>query len=231
MFSSYLLPLTALAIVWIALIAAGLRTLGAKQVSDVRWILSVLLLSLMGFVSLGFAMKFPFWGRHLSPLLPFLVFLAVSCCREFKNRSTGRITAALLGLLWAVSSANIRLDPRFSKDDYRNAADLAKCTVAAREQTWWAADTPGANFYGLFPVPLDEYRQAAHSNDLKSGAVEACHSIINASKKDLESLPEPKWVILSKPDIYDNSGDITRFLKDGGFKIKTSFISFDVWTR
>jgi hypothetical protein len=35
---------------------------------------------------------------------------------------------------------------------------------------------------------------------------------MNASHKDLDSLPQPKWVIVSKPDIYDNTGEVLRFL-------------------
>jgi len=239
LFASYVVPLAALAGVWLAVGVAGLRAMCVRGSSHVGWILSVLLISLVGFVGVGVVMKFPFWGRHLSPLLPFVVTLAALCCREFQRNAIARISVALLALLWATSSACIRLDARFDKDDYRGAADLAKQAVAAGERTWWCADTHGANFYGLFPVFLDGNLDdgappatgSGNGNGNGNGGQALCRVVSNASKVDLEAMPEPKWVFLSKPDIYDNAGAVLQLLKARGYVIKKTLTSFEVWTR
>jgi len=173
-------------------------------------------------------MKFPFWGRHLSPLLAFLVFSAVWACHKTKNRMLGKMSLILLGVLWIGSAAGIRFDSSFQRDDYRSAAAIARQSISERKSTWWAADVRSANFYGVFPTATQPAPTLSHSLSDDEGL---CHSIINATKRDLDALPSPDTVVLSKPDIYDNSGDITRFLNANGYRLKSSFTAFQIWGR
>ncbi len=92
-------------------------------------------------------------GRHLTPLLPFLlVLLAVgltNCLTALSARRKLIGWAALVLLL--LSALEIRFAPRHRRDDYRSAADIARQAQAAGEHVWWLADVSTGLYYG---VPL-----------------------------------------------------------------------------
>jgi hypothetical protein len=153
LFLSYAVPLATLAIAWMLVGIAGFRKMRTKRNPHMVEILSVLMVSLFGFIVLVALMKFPFLGRHLSPLRPFLVIFSACCC-DSKRGFGGRIMVCFLAVTWAASSLNLRCNPRFAKDDYRDAAAFAKESASAGEQTWWVANISGAHFYGLRPCKL-----------------------------------------------------------------------------
>ncbi len=178
----------------------------------------VLLLSLAGYTLLGVVMKFPFWGRHLAPLLPFAVFAGAGMAAMARNRTTRICIVTSLGLFWGASAVSIRYAPRFTNDDYRGAARFALEHSRAREVVWWAADTSGARYYGLAPA--------------EPGIPDSfCYSVRNNSTEELQALPQPRWVVFTKADIYDNNGRIMAYLQDGGYRRKRSFTSISIWTR
>lgn len=217
-FLPYLGWLATLSLAWLGVAVAAIRGRHSLFRSSARLVFMVILISLAGYVLLGIEMKFPFWGRHLAPLLAFASFLAASAIARTPSQPLKLGVTFLLFVLFTLSSLSIRFSPRFENDDYRSASRFALERLASDETLWWAADTAGARYYGLSPSPAESPKGP-------------CISVRNNSVEQLKGLPAPQWVVLSKPDIYDNNGNIHGFLKEGGYRLDRSFTSFSVWTR
>lgn len=164
-------------------------------------------------VLLGIFGQFRIVGRHFMPLFPFFLLLisilAVALWESEKKLLRGVVCLILLASL--ASALAFRFSPVHAKDDYRSAAAEAREVLDEGGVVWWAADPAGAEYYGLPKmmrgVPV-----------LWKDSASAVSVIVsNLPETDLAQLPPPTLVIISKPDIYDNSGTISRFLKQNSF--------------
>lgn len=163
---------------------------------------------------------FPFWGRHLSALLPFFV-LAISRSLVVKSppfaRTSALVFIALL-IFWAVSSLNLRFNPRYGKDDYRTASKMAENIVASNKTVWWTADEFTPEYYGL---TTNDHRIVAGKFIL----------VRNTSAEVLQELPQPDYVFMSKPDVYDANGSVRKKLEQLDFHKVNEYTAFTVWGR
>jgi hypothetical protein len=114
------------------------------------------------------------------------------------NKKLGRAVVVSLCLLLAISSLSTRFSPRFAKDDYRTAAQIAKFSHEDEKTIWWAADSATANYYGL------EFS-------------EKVLNVMGLSAEELHSLPIPDIVLVSKKDIYDPQNAISSFLSERSY--------------
>lgn len=167
---------------------------------------------------IGVVMDFRVLGRHLIPILPFLI-LGLAMLAGYLWRVwpvMGRVLIVLFILSWLYSSLTVRFGQRFLKDDYRGAATIVKAAESTGQTIWWAADQAGANFYSLDVNP------------------EGTHHILSASNIDTEktkTLPDPDLIILSKPDIYDANGALTAFIKENSYTLSQSLPGMAVWQK
>ncbi len=150
-------------------------------------------------------------GRHLTPLLPFLLpLLAIgltNCLTAFSPWRKIAGWAAFAVLL--LSALEVRFAPRHRRDDYRSAAAIAREAQAAGENIWWLADLSTGLYYG---VPLD------------SPQLDAAPDLPRP-----ERLPD--LVILSKPDVYDGSGEVRAYLARNNFTVTRVLPAFQIWRR
>ncbi|MDQ3200371.1 MAG: hypothetical protein M3Q46_14515 [Verrucomicrobiota bacterium] len=150
-------------------------------------------------------------GRHLTPLLPFLLALmAAGLTTLLSAPSAWKKSIAWASLVILLLSAlEIRFADRHRRDDYRSAALIAKQAQEAGRHVWWLADISTGLYYR---VPLDSPE-------------------INPSP----ALPSPKQapdlVILSKPDIYDSTGAVRAYLALNHFKVTRVLPAFEIWSR
>lgn len=144
-------------------------------------------------------------GRHLSPLLPFLLaWLAAGLAVLVSGALWKKLLAAGVLLALLVSALEIRFAPRHRRDDYRAAAALARAAVASGQRIWWLADADTGRYYR---VPLDSPLVATSSTAAAS----------------------PSLVILSKPDIYDAAGEARAYLTRNGFRVERTLPAFQIW--
>ncbi len=114
------------------------------------------------------------------------------------------------------SSLMVRFDYRQSKDDYRRAANVALAALSQRQSVWWNASEFGAWYYHL---PLSD-SQPSPGKAL---------SVFNPTTQALAGRPEPKWIVASKPDLYDASGALAHYIADHGFHLVAAFPAFNIW--
>ena len=101
----------------------------------------------------GYVLRFHMLGRHVASFFPLLACWFLLRLRGFASaprlplRLT--VTLALLGIVWVISDLRLVLLPRYSKDDYRAAADLA---VQAPGVVFWNADAIAGRYYGVYLV-------------------------------------------------------------------------------
>jgi hypothetical protein len=150
-------------------------------------------------------------GRHLTPLLPFLLaFLSIGLTKFLASPSSWRKLAGWAALaVFLLSALEIRFAPRHRRDDYRSAAAIAREAQSAGENVWWLADISTGIYYR---VPLDSPRLSASPDPL-----------------GLPWLPD--LVVLSKPDVYDGSGAARAYLAQKNFKVTSALPAFQIWTR
>jgi hypothetical protein len=185
----------------------------------------------------GFAMHWRVLGRHLIAALPLLnLVLALGLSKLLRaDGSRGQpwrwflAVAALLFLIY--SSWNLRFAQQHRKDDYRAAAALAQGAIAQGQRVWWAADVIGASYYrlpGEFDVmgELTSLQKPLACNDLPG-----VQPVANASVQCLQTMTAPDLVVLSKPETFDITGDIARYLKSEGYVAVQSLPAFTIWRR
>ncbi len=164
------------------------------------FIFAVALCGALSMLAVGYIAHFRVLGRHLMPILPFVLLLASLGLAHLwqSHKKLSRAVVLSLCLLLVISSFSTRFSPRFAKDDYRTAAQIAKSSLEDGKTIWWAADSATANYYGL----------------------EFSENVINVmgfSKSDLQNSYKPSLVFLSKLDIYDSNRLISNFLNKNNF--------------
>ena len=177
------------------------------------FIFAVALCGALSMLAVGYIAHFRVLGRHLMPILPF-IFLPVSLGLAHLWQSNKKLSQTLvltLCLLLIFSSLSTRFSPRFAKDDYRTAAQIANNGFEDRKTIWWAADSATANYYGL------EFN-------------EKVINVMGLSAEELHSLPTPDIVLVSKKDIYDPQSAVSSFLSERSYT--TSYASaFSIYKK
>ncbi len=157
-------------------------------------------------------------GRHFTPLMPVLLLLFASGGAALWSRRSlcSRLPVALFCGLSLVSCLSIRFAARHQKDDYRAAAALARAALANGQQVWWNAAEEGAGYYD---VPL------ATADGSSAGAL----LVRNPAREWLNSLPPPRFIITSKPDVYDGPGTLSTYIRERGYKPARELAAFVLW--
>ena len=159
------------------------------------------------------------WGRHFTPLLPFVLFgLAIGIDQWWQKKTAGaRITVGIFLTASLLSSLEIRFAPRHAKENYRQAAAYALGTIRENRMVWWAAEKMTGFYYHL---PQADEPGAAYWKGLQS-----------PSAADLTSLAEPQVIVISRPDVYDHFGTITAFLEQKQFVQRKTLQGFAIWEK
>lgn len=157
--------------------------------------------------------------RHFLPALPAVILaLAATIAGAFARKSlVWRTVALLLPLLWLASAASYRWIPAHAKEDYRAASKIASAALADGKDVWWAADPAAAHVYGT-PVALQEIR----------GMAWAMHAPL---WETIRFKFPPGMIILSKPDIHDPHGAVTRYAAENHFVPALQLHAFTIFTR
>ena len=199
----FFLPLASLVI---ALTAFGISsalyiTKNSRMHRTEFFIFAAALCGALSMLAVGHIAHFRVLGRHLMPILPFVLLLVSLGLLHLwqSDKKLSRAIVLTICLLLILSSLSTRLSPRFAKDDYRTAAQIAKSSLENGETIWWAADSATANYYGL------EFN-------------EKVINVIGFSKSGLKNVDAPNLVFLSKLDIYDSNRFISDFLGENNLR-------------
>lgn len=174
-----------------------------------------LLISAASVFLVGYIAGFRVVGRHLTPLFPFLSMTCAGCLYWLflKNKTLCFALTSLFFVVLLASSINQRFHPRFAKDDYRSACQMAKSALEKEKVIWWAADGSAPKYYGVLP-----YSGKGRIIMVKD---KTCEQLLN--------YPSPQMVILSKPDVYDVHGAIRQVIGKSAMSQIASFPAFTVW--
>jgi hypothetical protein len=177
---------------------------------------TVALLSVLCLFGAALESRFPFWGRHLAPTLPFLLLAIGGLAASLDSIWTKRQSSFLLITLFAVfiySSAVIRWSPTHAKDDYRTASALAREALSHGKRVSWIGATQPAVYYN---VPLSTtwppYPGTA-SVRLPSPATDG----------------QPDVIIVTKPDLFDRQGFLPHWIETPGVTVTAPCQSFVVY--
>ena len=202
----------------IALTAFGISsalyiTKSSRTHRNALLIFAVVFCGAISMVAVGYIAHFRVLGRHLMPILPFVLLLASLGLAHLwqSNKKLSQTLVLTLCLLLIFSSLSTRFSPRFAKDDYRTAAQIAKSGLEDEKTIWWAADSATANYYGL------EFSKKVIN-------------VMGLSAEELHSLPIPDIVLVSKKDVYDPQNVIFLFLSKTSHT-KTYASAFSIYTK
>jgi hypothetical protein len=218
-------PLAPLRIVLIAFLISFFLLMGIwlgkswRQLSD--WFRSCLFFFVASFFLLWCAatvVHFPFWGRHLAASFPAYVCLIGGFLRHLLSKGLGgKALVITFFISLSASSLLLRFSPDHAKDDYRGAAYWLLNHSKQGETIWWAADSAGGRYYKIFSL-----------NPGEAPTTTSLH-IMNPDLTDLETVAFPKFVAISKLDVYDAHGAIQQWLKTNSFQQVATFQSFAIW--
>jgi hypothetical protein len=181
--------------------------------------LSIMVLLPWIFLSaVGMHSHFRLLGRHSAPLAAVWFFWMAGGVVVLAGKPgwlAKTVVTAFLGLNLC-SSLIVRFDYGHSKDDYRRASEIAAAALSERQAVWWNADKIAAWYYHL---PL---------SDSQPGPDRAL-LVNNVPDATLAGWPPPQMIVASKPDLYDNSGALARYISGHGFHLVASFPAFNIW--
>lgn len=189
----------------------------------VQCLLVCILTSCFALYGAASVVHFPFWGRHMAALLPFIVLLVVAVTvLTGDNRSLVQrhwLIASLVLCLGA-SSLMLRFGADYRKDDYRSASRIALSALASGKVVWWSAD----------PQECAAYYGVSTNSALSPGAkLVFCYQ---ATEKDIAIWPAPDIILQSKPDIHDFHGQLRAYLeRNPSYRTDRQFPAFKVWTK
>jgi hypothetical protein len=193
----------------------------AWRMSPRKVILLAIVIALpWGFLTVtGMVTHFRLLGRHSAPLAPIWLFLIANGVAVLAGKRgwVGRMIVGAFLSLSLFSTLSVRFAYRQSKDDYRKAAGLAVAALAERRSVWWSADDLAAAYYHL---PMSD-SAASPGNALR---------VFNPSDRTLEGLKQPQMIVVSRPDLYDTSGALARYIAGRGFRLTAAFPAFEIWT-
>ena len=202
----------------IALTAFGISsalyiTKSSRTHRNALLIFAVVFCGAISMIAVGYIAHFRVLGRHLMPILPFVLLLASLGLAHLwqSNKKLSQTLVLTLCLLLIFSSLSTRFSPRFAKDDYRTAAQIAKSGLEDEKTIWWAADSATANYYGL------EFSKKVIN-------------VMGLSAEELHSLPIPDIVLASKKDVYDPKNVIFLFVSKTSYT-KTYASAFSIYTK
>ena len=175
----------------------------------------------------GVAASFRVVGRHLMPAAPFVFLGFGTLAQSLWSRRTMPARSVVVCALAVMLSSAIaqRTEARHAKDDYRGAASAASMALQKGKVVWWAADPAAANYYGVFPQVLSE--EASTTPNVRP-------MVFMANNRDaayLARLPEPDVVIFSKPDVYDEAGNLNDFLVCREYASRERLAAFIIYSR
>lgn len=210
----FFLPLTSLLI---ALTAFGISsalyiTKSSRTHRTEIFIFAAALCGASSMLAVGYIAHFRVLGRHLIPILPFVLLLVILGLLHLwqSNKKLSQTLVLTICLLLILSSLSTRFSQRFAKDDYRTATQIAKSSLEYGKTIWWAADTATANYYGL-------------------KFSEKVINVMSFSKSDLQNSEIPGLVFLSKLDIYDPNRLISIFLDKNNFISTKKIKAFSIY--
>jgi len=184
----------------------------------ITWVLALALPAIVIFSVFYFASYRPL-PRHFIPALPAVIIaLAAIFNRTLEHKKViWRAVAILLPLLWLGSALNLRWRETHAKDDYRTAAAIAAAALRENREVWWAAD-PAAAYIYLTPVALEKVPGRAWAMQAPSW-------------DSIRFKFPPRLIVISKPDIYDPQGSVTRYAAENRFVPALRLQAFTIFTR
>jgi hypothetical protein len=148
------------------------------------------------------------------------MLLAAGICAFVGNKTiSGRTLVISFFILSLISCFGVRFFPWHMKDDYRGAVAAVSALLADHRLAWWCASKEGAEYYHL-PVggpPDNEGRVFVY--------------VRNPNAEQLQKLPVPTVVVLSKRDLYDANGTVMAMLKEQEFTRRQTLPAFSIWVK
>lgn len=213
----FLFPLSVAVLISMPICIATIQALGDRMNKRLVGLAALAVaLPLMAVLGAGGIMHMRILGRHLMPLLPFLLFaIALGIERALHGGRFLRLAAWAFLTMWLVSSLEIRFASRHKKDDYRSAASYAATTLARHGRVWWAADESTALYYKL---PLTE-----------TDGSNAILPLMSPDDEKLQTSLPPDLIVISKPDIYDGLHSLAAFAAAYDFRRVAQLQAFELW--
>ena len=225
------LPTLALGVV--AFCAVLLAILLHRHDSTERRLVFSLFMSLAaGFLltlALSYAAHFRVLGRHMAAFFPLFVVLLLTGLltggtRRYSNLAFSALF--LLGIAWSVSDFRQRLLRSYEKDDYRDAAALARSALVRGEPVQWLADPVTARYYGL-RVTEALNPESVGPPDMKAAIYGGCSR--SWFEQSLHQHGTALIVMGDKPDLFDRDGNCRKTLDSLSIEHVASFPAFDAW--
>jgi len=201
-------------------LAIGYAAFRASRQSSTKPILSlaflsgmVALLSVLCLFGAALESRFPFWGRHLAPSLPFFLLAIGGVAASLRPAWTDRQRFFLFAPLFAVliySSCIIRWSPTHAKDDYRTASNLARVAVAQGKRVVWIGATGPAIYY-----------QVSFSKSWPPAP-----GTVGMYLPAMVSDGPPDLIFVTKPDLFDRQRFLPYWIAQPGVKVTTPCPSF-----
>ena len=171
-----------------------------------------------------------FLGRHLAATMPLLMFFFISVVNS-------RIGLVALSIVFALSDFRMSVLPVYARDDYRGVvADLTNRIKTMPGIIDWAGDDITGSYYGLQFTNLEsnERAEAQVLTGLGRGVpvldvAELSPDAVNRLLTRQRSCRRPVYLVLTKPDIFDESRGWTAQIEHSAAHLVSERTAFKIY--
>ena len=215
----HLALLAALAVLYLFLLGIAWRKRSRLGSPFIRANNYFMLLGVLSLAALAAAFKWPFWGRHLSFLLPFLLFNLAEVPHQATSPKTGVLLTAGFLFLFMASDFNLRFNPAYGREDCRGAVQAAQQEYQRGGTVWWVAPST-SDYYGIH----DRY-----GKPVVPDATPRVRFIENATAEELRGYERPTLVVVGSAEITDKTQAVSDFLASNAYRESDGLVSFELW--
>lgn len=136
------------------------------------------------FYLFSYQWHFHFWDRHFITAYAVFILLLIEVASKLSKKSGVTISILLLSLLFMLSSFQLRYNPYYGKDNYKEAIHYV--VEADKSIILYQGDWKVSNYYGLEALEFNEYKNINKNKNSKG--LRYVIDIRNISSEELDEI-------------------------------------------
>lgn len=170
---------------------------------------------------------FQFWERHLIMAYPAFILLLIQLTVELAKSKKKKWLVVILYSLWMISSIQLRFNPYYFKDNYKDAIHYV--LNSNKKIILYQGDKAVSNYYGISALPLKNYQEKRTivNSEKTNYAINITNKPISEIKK-IASLYDTYDIIYVFNEKYDKHNSAQYFLDNQKYHFK-AFNTFKIF--
>lgn len=178
------------------------------------------------FYLFSYKWHFHFWERHFIMAYAVFILLLIEVFSQLSKQKSIKILFSLICLLFFISSLQLRLNPYYGKDNYKDAIDYV--LSSPKRIVLYQGDWKVSNYYGIDALSFKDYQNKNGNNQLYNVI-----DIRNKTAKEVQTIIgkySEEDILIVFNEKYDEHQVLKVFMKDESYE-KQTYNTFTIFER